>query len=93
MKHWNKQHKVREQCWFTVAMRPTLVNPNDSNLFSYKIAFESVFRQLQRHPSKGKFFIDAHHYDIWRPFRPGLVTITVMFARREDAIWFKLSYG
>jgi hypothetical protein len=77
MKYWNRQHRVRERCWFRVAYKrgiPTM-------------PAVMMKRWLQNQASSGKFYIK---YPLAPEFSSMGHGYYVYFERAEDATWFAL---
>lgn len=84
MKYWNKSKDVRLRCWTCVR----LYNPEkrakercfvgDYNGWSSWRKFDELKLELQRQPSKGKFYMDIMVMEVW-------------FERARDATWFTLT--
>lgn len=84
MKFWNKSKDVRLRCWYKISLSQD--QPQRGNAFrpyegwsNYR-DFDYVKRRLQLYQSKGKFFMEINNKNIW-------------FERKEDVIWFSLTWG
>ena len=80
MKFWNKSKDVRLRLWNRVSL------PSEKKVFaiydyvgwSSWVEFDRAKRDLQLHPSTGKFFMKINNKDIW-------------FELKSDAVWFSLT--
>lgn len=85
MKFWNKHPEVRKRCWSRVELGPEHGGPLYGGLIGrpyygwvHREPYNSLKRQLQANPSKGKFYMMILVKEVW-------------FESAGDAIWFKLS--
>jgi hypothetical protein len=81
MKYWNKQKEVRLRCWTCIQLqKEKSIWIKDYPGWSWLTEYDNLKIELQRSPSKSRFYMRHTIKEIW-------------FESAKDATWFALKYS
>lgn len=84
MKFWNRRKEVRQRCWTCVKLhidkdRHPYWTGSYEGFVTYG-ELRSIKAELQRSPSKGRFYLTIMKKEVW-------------FQHPKDATWFAIKYS